>query len=140
MILGIFLYFGLYISQLAFIWKIDGVHKYRAKKLLPIKSRLLKNTIIHYSRGYNINKERKWIPKNELFCNTIEIGALLMQIISHALYLLFIFIRIIIYQSYSRVFPILQIIIFSLSIAYTIGLMIYQGVSEDRIAKKYSSK
>jgi hypothetical protein len=129
-----------YISQLAFVWKIDGIHKYKAKKLLPIKSRLQKYTILHYSRDYNINKERKWVPKNELFCNSIEIVALIMQIISHLLYLSFIFIRISIYQSYSMVFPVLQIIVFSLSILYTIGLMIYQGSSEVRIAKNYISK
>ena len=140
MILGILLNFGLYVSQLAYIWKIDGIHKYEAKKTLQIKSRFLKYVIIHYSRDYNINKERILFPKNEMFCNSIEIAALIMQITSHVLFMLFIFIRIHIYQSYSMVFSILQIIIFSFSFAYTIGLMIYQGVCEDNIAHKNKIK
>lgn len=140
MILGILVYFGLYISQLAFIWKIDGIHKYTAKKTLHIKSRFFKYIIIRYSRDYNLNKERKLFPKSETSCNSIDIAALLMQIIAHVLYLFFIFIRMRIYQSYSMVFSIMQIIIFSLSIGYTIGLMIYQGVCEDSIADKDKNK
>ncbi len=136
MVVGILMYFGLYITQLAYIWKIDGIHKYKAKKTLLLKSRLLKFIVIHYSRDFNVYKERKLFPKSVTSSNSIEIAALFMQIIAHVLYLFYIFIRIHIYQSYTKVFSIMQIVIFSLSIGYTIGLMIYQGVCEDIIADK----
>lgn len=136
MVVGILMYFGLYITQLAYIWKIDGIHKYKAKKTLLLKSRLLKFIVIHYSRDFNVYKERKLLPKSVTSSNSIEIAALFMQIIAHVLYLFYIFIRIHIYQSYTKVLSIMQIVIFSLSIGYTIGLMIYQGVCEDIIADK----
>jgi len=140
MLLGIFLYFGIYLSQLAFIWKIDGIHKYNENKLLPIKPKFFKYAIIHYTRDYNINNERKLFPKNEVYKNSIEIISLFLQILAHMLYIVFIIIRIQVYETNNRIFSIIQMIIFCLAIIYTIGLMIYQGVREDRIKKNYIVK
>lgn len=140
MFLGIFVYFGLYLSQLAFIWKIDGIHKFLGKKMLTIRPIILKYILIHYTKEYNINKERKQFPKNKLYSNSIGLVSLSMQIFAHIMYTLFVIIRIQVFQANDRLFIILQIIVFSLSIAYTIGLMIYQGVYEDRIMKKNNAK
>lgn len=140
MLLGIFIYFGLYLAQLAFIWKIDGIHKYEEKKLLSINSKLLKHIVLHYSRCFNVHKERKLLPKNDLYSNTIEVNSLLLQIVAHVLYLAFIVFRIRVVQTNGLVFSILQIIVFCLAIVYTICLMVYQGVHEDKIIKEFYSK
>ncbi len=123
-------------AQLAFIWKIDGIHKYKEKRLLPIKPKFLKYVTIHYSRHYNINNKRKLLPKNELYNNTIEITSLSMQFLAHILYIAFIIIRVQIHETNNRIYSIIQMIIFSIAIIYTVGLMIYQGVCGDRIMKK----
>jgi hypothetical protein len=136
MLLGYLVYFGLYMCQLAIIWRIDGIHKYKKIKLLTIKNKVFNHILIHYCKDYNIQNERKLFNKNKLYSNSIGLAPLCMQILTHMLFILFVLIRIQVYKTDNQLFRTIQAIVFSFSILYTLSLMVYQIVYGDRIMRQ----
>ena len=124
-------------SQLIFIWKIDGISKNKKKKTIFIKWKWLKSFIVLQAKSdFYLGNSKKGNTIKGKYINSVSLVSLQLQIVSHILYIMFILFRIILFETDINIYKVLQAVIFTLSIVYTIILMIYQGVLSEKIKRK----